>query len=112
VALTFTKVADAYDVWGKTRASVYDVTLDASYPANGYAITPANVGLRTIEGVMFVGSNLAAGSGGYILEWDVVNGKLLVFWPTNATPSEGPGVQVTAATDLHTVGQRCVFLGN
>jgi len=82
MALTFTKVPDAEDVWGKHRVTMFDIALDTSYPTNGYAITPANVGLRIIR-MAFVGGNGGVGNAASLLfSWDNVNNKLRAFYPS------------------------------
>ena len=55
----FTAVPDAQDVYGRTRRTVYDVTLETTYSAGGLLIGPGAVGLRTIQGARVIGGNAA-----------------------------------------------------
>lgn len=75
MALTLTVVKDYTNVsWGNLRASLYTVAPDNSYPAGGYAIAAATVGLRVIYGIKPIGSNTA--SVGYVPNWNTQTGKL------------------------------------
>lgn len=80
MAASLAVVAGSEDVWGKHRVKMVDITGDASYPTGGYAITGAQVGLRNIIGVHFVGG-LSAGNG-VMPFWDNVNGKMMLVYPS------------------------------
>ena len=112
MSLGLTYLPDSLDVFGKTRSTVYDCAADASYPAGGYPVSPANIGFRTIIGAAEIGSALASASGGYAAIWDTVNGTIRVFNTTNTTPSLGPGVEVTTGASLAGVSFRFRFDGN
>jgi hypothetical protein len=67
MALTFNKVPDGFDVWGKTYVNIFDVVLDNSYPlSTGYVINAQDVGLKGLKGAQVVGGNKAAGA---VLAW-------------------------------------------
>lgn len=63
-------------VIGATRGKVdviKEITFDSSYPTGGEPITPAMLGLSTID---ILRANPA---GGYVLSWDDANAKLLAY---------------------------------
>ncbi len=63
MSLTYTRVPDGFDVWGKTLIQYRDITFDASYPAStGYVINAQDVGLKAILGATVVSGNQAAGA--------------------------------------------------
>lgn len=116
-------------VFGNRRVKVVDVTFDASYPTNGEALTPANLGLQTIDLV------LVSPDGGYLFAYDYTNQKLKAFTPVkaqaahshtentavaytqNATTATGGAITAAAAaevantTDLSSVTCRLVAIG-
>jgi len=50
MALTFTNVLEIpYRIVGNQKETVYDVTMDNSYAEGGETVTPANLGLNSIE---------------------------------------------------------------
>ncbi len=139
MALTFTKLDE--DVWGKTRVKFFDVVPAASdYPTGGYAITAALTGMRTVFDVRVIGGNAAMGQ--VKPEWDAVNGKLKLWYPTGggsapaalgaptvipaagATPVAstaaqpsfpfiaGSGLEVGSLTDVSSLSFRIMVLGN
>jgi hypothetical protein len=138
MALTFTAVPDGENVEGKFRTRMFDVALDNSYVAGGYAIVGANVGLRRIGKASVEGiKGTLANSGGVVPSFDLTNGKLMVFYPTGSTlaapgaiadpilnaggtavtasAATGPfaagrGKEVANATDLSTVTLRMKFV--
>jgi hypothetical protein len=77
------------DVWGKTPIKIYDVTLDSSYPTNGYTpalgFKPEAFGLKSFLGVKTL-SISAAGSGIVAVEYDFLNAKLMAFRVATFTP--------------------------
>lgn len=63
MALTFTPVRNAEDIWGRTKTTVFDITGDTSYPlTNGYVINAQDVGLKYIFGAQIQGGNKASGA--------------------------------------------------
>ena len=88
MGVTLTKLADSLDYWGKHPVVIYDLTPDTSYPSGGYAIAGADIGMKNIDGVQFIGGNAAAGR--LIPWWDNVNKKFMLLFPTGgATASPG-----------------------
>ena len=96
MGLTITARPDGQDVFGKTRSRLFDITLDNNYPTNGYPVTAAQFGLRTIEGMDFIGGNAA----GAVLKYafDTTNSKIIALTPTGGSvaaalsdPSIGAG---------------------
>ena len=67
------------------------LTADDSYPANGYAYTPALFGLSTLDAVTVHGTDTA----GTTAKHDPANEKIKL---------EVAGVEVEAEVDVHTVG--------
>lgn len=59
MAATITRVVGSENVVGKLRAVAFDITGDNSYPAGGYAITGATLGLRNLLGIEFIAGNTA-----------------------------------------------------
>jgi len=57
---------------------VVDVTLDASYPAGGYPLTPQQLGLGT-NGVVMMVDGSTSKVGGWMVGYDYTNAKLQVF---------------------------------
>ena len=122
-------------VVGDRREVIVDITLDASYPTGGEAITPADLSLNDIHWLM------AAPNGGLMFEFDHANSKLKAFYPTggaaipaalaapavavpagatpvtssgaqpNMTETAGIAAQVAAATDLSTIVTRVRAVG-
>jgi hypothetical protein len=61
MALSFKKIPDGDDVWGRTRVTLFDVTLDNSYPnPAGYVINAGDVGLKAFKSAEVVGRNKAS----------------------------------------------------
>lgn len=89
---------------GQPRRALFDVTLDASYPAGGYAITATQFGFK---GIWMVNPNPVVA--GYAFQWDVTNGKLKAYW-TGAAVS-AVLAEVTATTNLSTVVVRVEAVG-
>lgn len=88
MAIALTKVADSEVVSGNRRSVNFTFAGDASYPAGGYAITPANIGLSKITDVQVVG--VGAVGARFLVQWDRVNGKLMFLYPTGgATVAPG-----------------------
>jgi hypothetical protein len=95
VAATVTLDAIQYE--GFNRVTRARVSLDNSYPTGGYAITPGQLGLSSIDFV------IANDRLGYSFDWDYANNKLLVYRGDNANASPAPGVQVSNGVDLSAV---------
>jgi hypothetical protein len=139
MALTFTKLADSEDVWGKHRVSVWDVAGDTNYIAGGYALTAANFGMRRIYGAKQIGGNAAAGRLMTHIDTVTASGPFLMFlYPTGSTlasPSAigdpilnagatavtasaatgpfaaGRGKELLAATDASSITVRLLVIG-
>lgn len=63
MSLTFTKVRDSEDIWGKTRTVVFDIDFDSSYPLSaGYTVNAQDVGLKNFIDAAVVGGNTASGA--------------------------------------------------
>lgn len=82
---------------------VADITLDGSYPSNGYALKASDFGLTSIEAI------LAPHTAGYDFEWDGVNSKLKAFRVGAAFSL--PLAEVAATTSLATVTLRAIVIG-
>lgn len=63
MAVTYTRVPDGNDVWGRTLIKIVDITLDSSYPlTNGYVIQASDVGMKGLFGAKVIGGNKASGA--------------------------------------------------
>jgi hypothetical protein len=90
MALSFAAVNNAVGTPGTFRETIYDVTLDSSYPTAGEVINPKDVGLSSIYGIGVLGvSNVdgTAKTSGYVFTWDFKNGKLQAFGSAGFTPA-------------------------
>lgn len=88
-----------YSIGGRFQ-TVTAITADASYPAGGWALTPAQLGLPlgAIDDVHFMNAGVTA-VGAIHLEYDVTNQKLMAFAGGSTTT---PMAEITATTDIHT----------
>lgn len=116
MALTFRQVNNAVGTPGTFRETVYDVTLDNSYPTGGEAISAKDVGLSSIYGMEVIGVSTVAGTApttGYTFQWDFKNGKLQAFTAggavgahshslllKDAAVADGATTRVNAGTNL------------
>lgn len=57
------------------RETIVDMTADASYPAGGYPVTPANVGLFTVDSI----ESYQKGGAGNLAQYDPANAKVKIF---------------------------------
>ncbi len=107
MALTYTPVKDATDVWGRTRVEVFDLTLDDAYPTGGYVINAQDVGLKSIYGAEVVGGDgdqLALMFGFKVLAspGDLLSAvNLLAYFPTGGATA---GTTLSAPTSSVTSG--------
>lgn len=85
-----------------------DVTLDGSYPAGGYPLTPQQLGFGLNGRVMFVQAN-ASTTGGWEAGWDYTNSKLQIFDSSGA--ANAAMHEVAAATVLTGVVVRVTAKG-
>jgi hypothetical protein len=58
---------------------VVDITLDSSYPAGGYPLTPRDFGFGTNGVIFMVDPGTFSKTGGWLVGWDYTNNKLQVF---------------------------------
>jgi hypothetical protein len=88
---------------------IVDVTLDGNYPAGGYPLTPAQLGLGASGRVFMVDAATVSTTGGWLTGWDYVNGKLQVFDGSGAASAAMH--EVAAATVLTGVVVRVFVMG-
>lgn len=69
--------------------TITNVTLDATYPAGGEAITANNVGLSTISALIPLGSPAGA-----TYEWDSTNAKLKAYYADYSTTTDGLLIEI------------------
>ena len=106
MALTFTSIQRInIQKAGGVRFAIYDVTFDNGYATGGWAVTPANLGLTAILGLIPLGPQAAAA--GSLITWDPVNSKLLAFKSNTAAL-----FQEIAAADLNTRVCRFLVIGS
>lgn len=88
---------------------IVDITLDNSYPAGGYPLTAAQLGLGANGVIYLVDPCTVSKTGGWLVGWDFTNSKLQVF--------DGSGVasavmhEIAAATSLAAVVVRAFVCG-
>src|SRR5262245_23365210 len=105
MALTFTTVRRInIQKSGGVRFAIFDITFDNAYATGGWAITPANLGLTSIDGLMSFGPQVAAA--GTTFGWDPTAGKLLAYKSNTAAL-----FQEIAAADLNTRVARFFAIG-
>lgn len=105
MALTFASLKGIPPFKGGWIFGLVDITLDNAYTAGGWAITAANVGLPT-GGTLYC-LIPSPSKGGYVLEWDQVNGKLQAFQEADGA---GAMAEIDAA-DLNGEVVRCLVIG-
>lgn len=77
MGLTFSRIKEAEDVLGgRTRCTVYDVTPDSSYPAAGFTLSAASIGLKILRGMQVLGGNALGQS--YRPYYDNVTGRFAI----------------------------------
>lgn len=101
MALTVTPIDSA--LLGRFSVHVYTVTFDASYPALGYAVTPALLGLNSIIAVQPTAAAAPAGAAGVTVIWDQTNSKLRCF-EAEVTALSTPAALVEVATGASLAG--------
>ena len=127
MSLTFTRIPDAEDVWGRHKTRAYDVTLDISYPAtDGYVINAQDVGLKYLLGASVLGGNQA---GGAVLPWIDTDGSagdlqkhvvLRLFLPTGGgsapatltAPVAGSAGAITVTNGAITITNGAITITN
>lgn len=97
MALTLTRVGNEVHSVGNLRATIFEVAFDNSYPTGGEALTAADLGLVTIEFVLF------EPAAGYTFEYDHTNSKVIARHGNNDGVADGPSVEVPNTTDLSAV---------
>lgn len=110
MALTLTRVADGYNVVGKLREAIYDVALDASYPAGGYVINAGDVGLKYLYGVRTLASLPANATTqtAMVIDLGGVTGVPVFSVKLRTYVS---GTETTTGGSLATIGYRLQFIG-
>ena len=106
MAATATTVFTGNLFGAKQRISVSNITMDASYPTGGEAITANQLGLSRITSVI-----PAASTTGYVPAWDQANSKLEVFYGDYSATVDGVLSEVAATTDLSAVTFTVIAFG-
>lgn len=103
MALTF-GAQKRYNIGGRWQA-ITSLTLDASYPTGGYAVTGQQLGLPAgLVDYVDLGS---ASNGGYQLSYNYATGKIQAFQGAAAAPS----TEVPNATNLSAVTPTAMVIG-
>ena len=90
------------------RQRIVLVTLDAAYPAGGWAITAANVKLTRITQIFPMNT-----VGGYVFEFDDGASKLKAFWGDNNNASDGVLIEIpTNDAGISTLVVPCHVIGS
>lgn len=87
MALSFSQVLRAR--MDNQNVTIYNVTLDDTYPAGGEAIAANDVGLGTINALIPLGS-----PGGATYEWVPSTGKLKAYYADYSTTTDGLLIEV------------------
>lgn len=87
---------------------IADITMDNSYPTNGLAVSPRQLGLNAIDFL------LPANAGGYSFEYDHANKKLKAFVPVGVIADAGVSgadntIMKSAAGTLEVAGTGTAF---
>jgi hypothetical protein len=85
------------ELWGTRRVSVFRVTLDTSYPSNGYAFDPKAFGHqgKVADVLIFPRfSSGATGAAGRIFQYDHTNKKILAFQQKDPAAAGGADIQL------------------
>lgn len=78
MALTFSEISRT--IFGNKRIVVTEITFDSSYATGGEALTPANLGLASIDALIPSGvAAAAAGAAAVAVKFDRTNNKLQAF---------------------------------
>jgi len=85
---------------GDLFSRIVDITLDAAYPAGGYALTPQQLGFGANGTILFVDAGTVSKATGWLVGWNYSTGKLQVF--------DGSGAASTAMSE---VGANTVLTG-
>ena len=103
MALTVTVTDET--VFGDKKIVFATVGFDNSYDAGGELLTPASLGLNTIENVVVLNSNASGYGLGVAAGTSAVNKKLKVYTHTSHTHTLAPTVaeQVTVTSDVGTL---------
>jgi hypothetical protein len=110
MAITLTKVADGENVIGRHKYTIYDVALDASYPAGGYVIAAGDVGLKFLFGVITL-AELPANATTQTVTVKDLGGVTKVPVLSLKIRTYVAGTETTTGGSLATVGYRFLFLG-
>jgi hypothetical protein len=115
MALTVTKV-DTLHNFGDVSATFWDVTLDASYPSQGYPVTGNMFAVsNNLIAVVPTGHayqpNQAQPGTAFIVNYDKTTKTLRVFGMAVAAGAATPLLEVTLATNLALYQVRLMILG-
>jgi hypothetical protein len=100
MALTVTLAGDWLSSVGNKKASTGTITFDAEYVAGGESLTPAMIGLGTIDYL-----SLNQGEDGYVFHYDKGNNKVMAYVTIDPADAGGANVvlQEAGAIDLSAV---------
>lgn len=90
---------------GKKRQVVTNVTMDASYPTGGEAITAAQLGLATVDHVS------CSTNTGHLAQYDKTNAKIKLYYADYDAVADGALIEVPNTTDVSTVVVTCNAFG-
>jgi hypothetical protein len=79
---------------GDRRRTFGTLTLDTSYPTNGYAFTIPTLELQKLDMMTVLPAS------GFVFEVDYTNSKVKAFWGDNAGGASGPLIEVTNGTNV------------
>lgn len=103
LALSVTPIVK--DNLGGANMVVASITFDSAYPTGGEPLTPASLGVSTIQAL------IPAPAGGYVFEYDYANKKLKAMIGDNNNTNDSPLVEEANDTNLSAVTCRVVVFG-
>lgn len=89
MALSVSLTGDWLSSFGNKKASHGTITFDSSYATGGESLTPANVGLGTLDRIHF-----NTGEDGYVFEYDYSNETVIAYQPGAAGGAAASDVDV------------------
>ncbi len=82
---------------GKKRQAVTLITMDASYPTGGEAVTAAQLGLATVDVAMCTSNT------GHVAQYDKANAKIKLYYADYDAVADGALIEVPNTTDVSAV---------
>jgi len=62
MAVTYTRVPDGNDVWGRTKVQLLDITITGTYTAGGYTLSATQFQLKFFKSADIAGGDVSMGT--------------------------------------------------